>query len=388
MEHSNDSSSNEGSVYYFGYGPMVHPTVRHRRGVKVMNEQAAILTDHRLTFAYGGVASVVKQRGYDVHGIVMQCQSTSDWEKLKESEGGYYATELEVFPYGASNSSDRCEFSPEDDDDDSDDDSSRSGATAPVQPIRAHVFVMLDFDAEKLEKPLERLPQERYLRLIATGMQKYGLDEDYISYSIMGVPFKPSRKPGNYATFPVLPELLDDASPPPKISLQRYKRLCNSEQVDRTVHLFFIVGRHVVLIRNHEPGHPGATWFLHNGFGRDDVTFYLHQTHVDSDIVPCETAEDVTPSTQAWAENLLCESIAFGLTAHKVMEVVEDDDEGDAEDVEQLLAMLLTPSSSHAAATTDSCEKAKSESKSRSRRTPGVLKMMMRGMRKRRTKPL
>ena len=151
------TSDGNGGTYYFGYGPMVHPIVRHRRGIEVVEEQPAILRNHRLTFAFGGVASVVPQRGYEIHGIVMKCKTADDWDKLQKSEGGYYATELDVHPYG-NNTAELPVFDPEEEEEDD------------VPPIRAKVFIMLEFDQSKLEKPLERIPQERYLRIIAAGM--------------------------------------------------------------------------------------------------------------------------------------------------------------------------------------------------------------------------
>ena len=137
----------------------------------------------------------------------------------------------------------------------------------------------------RVELPIEKLPQEHYLRLIAAGMKQYGLDEDYIQDQILGVPFVPSRKPDNYLQFPVL-EIPNQrqqhqqhppcsSAPPhilPKITLEHYQRICR----DDPSHLLFIVGHHVILIGNHDPNHPGPTWFARNGFGKGDVTFVLH----------------------------------------------------------------------------------------------------------------
>ena len=42
---------------------------------------------------------------------------------------------------------------------------------------------------------MDRLPQERYLRVIADGMESYGVDQGYIQEEIMGVPYIPNRTP-------------------------------------------------------------------------------------------------------------------------------------------------------------------------------------------------
>lgn len=345
------TSDNDGGTYYFGYGPMVHPTVRHRRGIEVVEAKPAILRNHRLTFAYGGVASVVPQRGYEIHGIVMKCKTAYDWEKLQKSEGGYYATELDVHPY-SNNTAELPVFDPDVEEEDD------------VPPIRAKVFIMLEFDQSKLEKPLERIPQERYLRIIAAGMQKYNVSEDYIQDEIMNVPFSPSRKPGNYSQFSALhlqeardivgneetdPES-DLDGPLPRINWEGYQRLCNDAiaagSEEHPKHLYFIVGQHVIFIQNH-PGktHPGAMWHFANAFMKKDVTFYLHQTHFDPDIPNCETEADVTKPIQAWAENLLVHSIAQGLSAFRVFEFSEreQDNVESNESVHRMRAFLAGP---------------------------------------------
>ena len=358
QHHAADDAADAVVYYCFTYGPMVHPTVRDRRGVSTVEEQAAVLREHRLTFAFGGVASVVPQRGYDVHGIVMRCRSRSDWEKMQAFEAGYCSREVQVHPYNKNcgNNSHNGEEIPNDSDDDDDGDDE----TTPP-PIRAYVLVMLEIDESKLELPIEKLPQERYLRLIAAGMKQYGLDEDYIQDQILGVPFVPSRKPDNYLQFPVLriPNQRQhqhdppcSSAPPhilPKITLEHYQRICREDPS----HLLFIVGNFVILIGDHDPNHPGATWFARNGFGKGDVTFVLHQTIVDPDIPYCETAADITADTQAWAENHLVEFIAqCGFDAHRVMQVVttteeEDPDEDNQTAIENFLAFLRAPTAVH-----------------------------------------
>jgi len=317
----------ETDYWCFGYGPMVHPAVRQRRGVETGQEQAAILPEYRLTFAFGGVASVVKQRGYDVHGIVMRCSSTQSWNQMQEFEAGYYAATVDVYPYSSSAAAG--------DEEDDEPEASR--------PIKARVLIMLEFDESKLERPIEKLPQERYLRLIAAGMRQYGVDQDYIQDQIMAVPFVPSRKPEDYRQFPVLTtDRNNNSQALPKISMKHYQQLCSAAKQDNT-HLYFIVGRHVIWSGDHDPQHPGAIWFQRNGMGKGDVTFKLHQTIVDPDVTYCETRADITEQTICWAENHLVEFIGqCGFSAHRVMEVLEeeDDEQEDAIEIENCLSML------------------------------------------------
>jgi len=360
---------------------MVHPSVRDRRGVFVQEAQAAVLREYRLTFAFGGVASVVPQRGYDVHGIVVRCQSRSDWDKMQEFEAGYKPRQVQVYPY-----KNGCGCGDDEDEEDE---------TPP--PIRAFVLVMLEIDESKLEIPIEKLPQERYLRLIAAGMKQYDLDPDYIQDQILGVPFVPSRKPDNYLQFPVLvipknqqhqhqlPPCSGAPPPPllPKITLERYQQICRQDPS----HLLFIVGHHVILIGNHDPHHPGATWFAQNGFGKGDVTFVLHQTIVDPDIPYCQTAADITADTQAWAENHLVEFIAqCGFGAHRVLQVVtteEEEDEDNQMAIENFLAFLRAPTASTEppAALLESPSEGHQESKRSRRHSSGGTRMLRTVMR-------
>ena len=465
--HTGSSSDNDEidmnePIWYFGYGPMVHPTVRQRRGVQVSHAQAAVLRDHRLTFAFGGVASVVPQTGYDVHGVVMQCRTQDDWEKLQASEGGYYPVTVPVYPYESNRNTytqgngQRDESAMPvldvggDKSDESDENSKPSGV-----PLHARVFIVHEYDGSKLDHSIDRLPQERYLRLIAEGLAQYHGDEDYISDQIMGVAFKPSRKLEEYATFPALTlppvpplvlsvydgnasasagqdflkypstisttetESIDemgsshasyshslattesqclyqaydcyypatnhpnleasrdgDDTDLPKITLAGYERLCQSlpdipnirgdnehDENDFSMaaqdltaasypaHMLFLMGGHVLLIHNHPgPKHPGAMWFQSNAHAKlQDVTYYLHQTHVDPDIPFCDTEQDVTILHQLWAENLLVESIAQGLTVYRVFNLADDLLEEEEEASIQRLQTFLseTRSSEH-----------------------------------------
>ncbi|CAB9513595.1 expressed unknown protein [Seminavis robusta] len=375
FDHHHSNDNDDGPIWYFGYGPIVHPSVRQRRGIRVTDEQPAVLRDHRLTFAFGGIASLVAQTGYDIHGIVMRCETESDWEKLKEQEAGFHAAPVNVHPYrrvaNFAYDSEVCPLSPELDDNDDDDDDEDSI----VPPIKAYAFVMDEFDKDKLDRPIEKLPQERYLRLIAAGMYKYNGDEDYIESEIMGVPFSPSRKPHEYLTFPnwnhnneqtkgtVVYSAADKTLP--SITYSRYKDFCrqtaflmmgdglnnasvasvqsastSSGDSPQYTSLCFIVGNHVVWVPQHDPKHAGARWLRKYGFAKEDVSYMLHTFVIDPDIPYCETPAQVSPPVQNWAENQLVISVAQGLDAYRTLKLVEDSAE-ESPDIESVLARLL-----------------------------------------------
>lgn len=159
-------------IFYFGYGAMVNAVSRARRGVETLNERPAILENFRLTFAYGGAGNILRKRGWSVHGVVMECKAEKDWELLKEFDAGYDYIEVEVFPYDSE------------------------------EPIRANTFVMAHDESENAKLPTEKLPQERYIRIIAAGMRQHGVNDEYIDYSILNVPYIPNRKPKDYLSFP------------------------------------------------------------------------------------------------------------------------------------------------------------------------------------------
>ena len=99
LEQPQQSSSQD--IYYFGYGPIVNEEVRRRRGIEVIEVQAAYVPDYRLTFAFGGLASIVPKVGFEVHGLLMKVKSHEDWKKLLEFEAGNTPTIRTVVPYSA-----------------------------------------------------------------------------------------------------------------------------------------------------------------------------------------------------------------------------------------------------------------------------------------------
>ena len=291
------ANSSSTAIYYFGYGPIVNPNVRIRRGLTTIEERPAILPEFRLTFAYGGIANIIRQRGYEVHGILMKFTSEDDWKHFQTYDAGYNVSDLvTVFPY--------------DSDQENRDDN---------EPITAYAMSMNEYDATKLEAPIEQLPTERYLKLIADGMQAYHVDDDYIQDQILSVPYVPSRKPEDYRSFPRASEKL------PAITVAKYQRLCQRTKND----IYFIMNRKVCRLVPHDPQHPAVLWTRERLHGHcRDATLIIHQTILEPNLIIVDTEEDLTPLHHAWAENLALEFLQkCNLTVTKVYDLVVPDTE-------------------------------------------------------------
>jgi len=136
------SSASEGSamstceeseaVYYFGYGPIVNPIVRYRRGCKIPPEniKIAILYDHRLQFVPGGTANIVATRGWDVKGVLLRF-NPEEWEEFRQYDANYDVREISVSVIDKTNLDPKNKndhTAPFEEDDNEDlDDSERSG---------------------------------------------------------------------------------------------------------------------------------------------------------------------------------------------------------------------------------------------------------------------
>jgi hypothetical protein len=277
------------AIYYFGYGPTVNPMVRSRRRLKTCEERPAILPEFRLTFAYGGIANMVRQRGYEVHGILMKFTSEEDWKRFQKYDAGYNDSDLvQVIPYGAG----------EED-----------------EPIQAYALSMNEYDTSKLEAPIEQLPTERYLKLIANGMRSYKLDEDYIQDQIMSVAYVPSPKPEEYMSIPQASDSL------PKITFAKYQKLCH-----RSKDIYFIINDKVCRLGPHDPQHPAVIWLRERVHGQRDSTLVIHQTIVEPDLPLANTLDELTPLHHAWAEHHTIEYLRkCNLTATKVYDLVPEE---------------------------------------------------------------
>jgi hypothetical protein len=225
-------------------------------------EEPAVLTDYRLTFAHGGAANILHKLGWDVHGVVMECKSEKDWQLLKDFDAGYDCIQVDVLPYG------------------SDD------------PIKSNVFIMKQDEAENQKLPLDRLPQERYIRIIASGMKHHGVDEEYIDSLFMSVPYIPNRKPEEYLQFPQEKEGKRLKS----ISRKEYEK--KSKEVN-----WFLVGDRIIQVGQHDPKSAFMQWVQSRAIGQPDCTWTWLQTLYDPDLPECGGPDGVTHLHQSWAEN-------------------------------------------------------------------------------------
>ena len=290
---SSGDCSPSNPIYYFGYGPIVNPIVRRRRGVKTMKEQGAVLPEYRLTFAYGGVVNAIKQRGYEVQGVLMAFETQEDWARFQEFDAGYNLDQVQVFPFDN-----------------------------PEEPTTAYTFLQdREYsDGDKADRPLETLPQERYLKLIASGMRAYQIDEEYIEDHILSIPYVPKTKPEDFKQFPQTRPVL------PRISFLKYQeRLCgNAGPAD----IYFVVGIKVIRVDPHDPSNPCSRWLRERAHGQPDVTLTLHRTVVDLDLPMVDDPQDLTPLHIAWAENHFVEYLEQGgMSATAIFLLLSDRDE-------------------------------------------------------------
>mmetsp|Transcript_20339 Transcript_20339/g.48369 ORF Transcript_20339/g.48369 Transcript_20339/m.48369 type:complete len:551 (-) Transcript_20339:100-1752(-) len=330
-------------IYYFGYGPIVNPVVRKRRGVRTVGNGdggalAALLPDHKLTWAFGGVVNIVKQRGFEVMGILLEFDDEEEWSNFQQFDAGYDLDEVTVFPLqqqqddeARETSNDRREEEEDDDDDDDDDDDGDGFVSHTNEPVKAYTFVMKDFDESKLlSSKIEKLPGERYLKLIATGMRTYGIDEDYINDQIMSVPYIPKRKPEQYRTFSTA--AVSSSTPLPRITFAKYRSKLCSHNYRKTSpdDVFFISqGRVIKVERPDDPKNPSLVWLRDRvmGLTGKECTLRIHQTVVDPDIPMVDTPEEITTQHDQWCENHMVEWMEQGgLRGIAIFEIDDDSD--------------------------------------------------------------
>jgi hypothetical protein len=281
-------------IYYFGYGPIINPVVRKRRGSRSISEQAAMLPEYRLTFAYGGGVNAIKQRGYEVYGVLLSFDTHEEWENFQEFDAGYNLDEVLVYPL------------------------TQSGDPMKV-PVKAFTFVYdREYSDSDKENAYEKLPQERYLELIASGMRAYGINEDYIEDHIMSVPYTPKTKPQNFKTFPQRKPVL------PRINFQKYQEhLCRNAARGE---IYFVIGRKVIAVDSREnTANPCAKWLHDRVHGLPDCTLTVHRTVVDPDLPMVDDPKDITPLHVAWAENHFVEWMGQGgLSGTAIFELIPD----------------------------------------------------------------
>ncbi|KAG7371573.1 hypothetical protein IV203_020143 [Nitzschia inconspicua] len=299
-------------IYYFGYGPIVHPLVRYRRGVPIASVEAAVLYEHRLTFQQGGlVHAQPQQRGYQVYGVLLNFDSIEEWQTFAAfDDGAYRITTKQVY----SLKTDR--------------------------QVTAYTFVMdIGIDdghsgscsttTTTTSTFTEALPQERYLHLMAEGLKQLGDDipQDYIIDELFAVPYIPKTK--KYRTFPQEQDVLQT------ISQRRYQQLCRSSCNQKHQYLYFIIGRKVVKLcvstnsakendtRRCCCTNPCAKWIQSRFHGKPDGTLVLHQTVVDPELSMVDTVQELTHQHFDWAEHYMVEFLEQGGLSAKVAYYLE-----------------------------------------------------------------
>ena len=317
----------DGCLYYFGYGALVNPTSRQRRGITTCQAQAASLPDYRITFACGGAANICKAQGWEVHGILMRCASPKDFEVLSAFDTGYDCIQVNVFPYNDYWS--ECGDSEEEEEGETK--CGYKNSLRGKRPIKANVFVMHRDEDENCDLPMDKLPQERYLRVIASGMRSYGVDDSYIEDEIMGVSYIPSRKPGDYLRFPKASKVQ------PRMTLMEWEKECGrriQEASDQKKSLLvFRLGNTVIQVDDdHDPENPFCVWVRGRLVGAQDCTWVIIQTLFDPDLPRINSPEEVTIVHQEWAENQMMEKFEqAGIRAKAILQV-HSGDVGDRDD--------------------------------------------------------
>lgn len=307
-------SSSGDPVLFFAYGPIVHNLVRKRRNIRTTNLQPAFLDGYRLSFEFGGIANVVRSRGYRVHGVLMTLASLRDLKKMKAYDIRRQVTQRLVFQY------------PKNgfviDEDDLDEQEEKEQLESAMAYFIEYPEDVQDSCQDNSTNPatMERLPQEGYLRLIAEGMQQNRVCYEYIDDSILNIPYIPDRSESDYLKFPRAPKVA-------KISFGTYQDLCDNAQKGD---IYFVLGNSVFMLGTHNSNNPLAIWLEEHGHGRDDVTFFLQIVLMNTSLAFCKTRSEVTKSHIEWAENQLVETIQqHGLDAKKVFEFIQDDEPED-----------------------------------------------------------
>jgi hypothetical protein len=294
-------------ILCFGYGPIVHEMVRRRRNIRTTHVQAAFLDGYRLSFEFGGVANIVRQRGYRVHGVLMTLKSLRDWKKLQSFDVRRRVTQRPVFHYPKGGMT----FDEDEEDE--------------KEELVSELAYIIKFPEDVQDTFLcddpaaERLPQEGYLKIIAEGMQQNGISYEYIEDEILNVPFIPDRSSENYFKFPLAHKV-------GRICYSTYQTVCERAKDEGC--LYFVLGDSVFRLGEHDSNNPFAAWIEEHGHGKSDLTFFVQLILMEPSIPFCEGKAGVTPCHIAWAENQLVEYVQqYGLSATKVFQFCKDQEE-------------------------------------------------------------
>lgn len=288
-----------------------------------------MLPEYRLTFGHGGAVNAIKQRGYEVYGVLFGFDTQQDWEHFQQFDAGYHLEEVLVYPL----------MDPSDN-------------PTENEPMRAYTSVYNREYSDSCDKhkdknmsnALEQFPQERYLQLIASGMRAYDIDEEYIEDHILSIPYTPKTKPEHFKTFPQRKAVL------PKMEWRRYyDRLCRNAAAGE---IYFVIGNKIIAVDSRQnPANPCIEWMQNRMHGFPDSTLMLHRTVVDPDLPMVDDPKQITPLHTAWAENHLIEWMnRGGLHGTAVFQLVHD--KGTTRSVVDTSSLATTTTASTSTTTT------------------------------------
>jgi hypothetical protein len=129
-------------------------------------------------------------------------------------------------------------------------------------------------------------------------MRHYGVDDEYIDYSILNVPYIPNRKPKDYLSFP---QKISGRGKLKVISYKEYERKAKKNA-------WFLIGNRIIQLGEHDPNSNFIQMLMARVIGKPDATFVTLQTLFDPDLPLCESPDDIQPLHIAWAENQMVDT--------------------------------------------------------------------------------
>ncbi|CAB9503818.1 expressed unknown protein [Seminavis robusta] len=276
--HSNlhpEEDDDDCLIRYFSYGAMCNPTSRGRRSLTSVNQQPAMLVGYTLVFS-NGTGNVIRQTTKSqeeqptVYGVLMEFHSLKDWDIVVKSESGYRydVMEADVVPYRMVNSTTMKE----------------------EPPIKARFF---QFPGTELDAK-EKLPSERYLRIVSLGLTHHGVHPRYTQWW-KSRPSQPTVEPEDYQTFPTNSCLLL-----PTISRPEFLERSRKE------HLFVMHRTKVIQMLTTTQDNCCAVWLHENAIGKAEcLSWGIFLQLYEPNLPPCTTRQDLQEIHHQWAEHEL-----------------------------------------------------------------------------------
>lgn len=363
------TSDESEAIYYFGYGTIVNPIVRLRRGCTIPHEniQTAILYDHRLKFVAGGTANIVKSRGWDVKGVLIRFDTLRQWEEFRRFDANYDVHDVSVSLIDKTNLDPKRKndhTAPFDDlnedgiDDDIDDQIQRPGL---ISNRRLHRSCLvsgtslndLSEDSSSEEEdyscPFSFEPKSAKVDPNAVKCKTFMIDQDLQGLRHVINENSSFRGNGDESVFAKPQErylkLMTDglrihdvdetyirdeilavnyipnerdkvidqnyrsfpvAKKLTKISQSKYvTKICKSPE--NATH--FVIGTKIIKLDGEpDPSNACIRWLKANGDGKGDMTLLVHQTFIDKDcfqLAPVSTKDKLTEEHRLWAEHVV-----------------------------------------------------------------------------------